>query len=438
MVRQASKKPIKKTAKKVQRPANLNKDKSKPEKPISRPVPVEPIPQVENDDLVVKKNTGGKKGKKKWASKIDTTVFEKKIEEQHDQKRKEMQEQNQKALGFEIDVEPQGKKDLKPLEKDRFKKKDFEKVISIKQLRLIEKKAKNIDVAVQQKEQEPDLLKQTNLDSRNYTEATVWDENQEKISEDPLVQPPKIQKNKVEIDIKRVVLPPSGLSYNPSTSAYNKLVQESIEDQMKRDQEIIVHTRSKKFERELENAKNKNLKRKRAKSQKVRLEQDLAEARKKEKQFNHQFLNIKNIKKELDAQEKSIEEARKIQKQREEEEEYNRKVLGVVGTKKGKKLGNKKYEYKKDIFLEEDIPDNLKNINNNQDIIRDQFDSIFRRGLLETRKQENRTKNRVPARKNYGKYRSLKEGEDDWMNEQKDTLPSDMNKNNNPIAIINK
>ncbi len=83
------------------------------------------------------------------------------------------------------------------------------------------------------------------------------------------------------------------------------------------------------------------------------------------------------------------------------------------------KLGHKKYEMKgEDFMLEEEFSENLRNLKPAGSLLRDQYDSVFRKGQLEVNDamKKMKPKSRIPKYKYQEQYYN-KRGEDDEWND---------------------
>ena len=74
-----------------------------------------------------------------------------------------------------------------------------------------------------------------------------------------------------------------------------------------------------------------------------------------------------------------------------------------------------------DLVIEEDLAQNLRTVRSkNSDLVRESFDSIYRRGLLESRERlKNIPKRRIPLYKKHTMF-SKRDAGDEWENIEKE------------------
>lgn len=246
--------------------------------------------------LIQKKNLRARKGKQKWRRNIDTSELENKIFEKSTS---ELHRQNalkkiSKTVGFRIDSAPTQKVQA-ILPADRFKKKknDFVSKVDSKRIKKISKA--NLVLAKTKK-----------VEAKS--EGEIYDAWEEENS---------IKKNDFFKNEIQVPLPHPGQSYNPSFKDHQKLLEEIVENEKKKEE--IIHKVSNKVGRKTEKtSKKKTLSEKKLQN----IEKD-------------KFINLKNIKKELEKKDKVIKQTKTIRKQRKEEKETKIKA-GLIPPFKGK------------------------------------------------------------------------------------------------------
>ena len=283
---------------------------------------------------VKKKNLKTKKGKEKWRRNIDVTQLQSKLEE--DNTKKHLEEIIKKKLktkpNFYIDVEPNQELKPKKLDPNRFKKKIKENPSKIEK-KLLKVYAKKI-------EHHPAQIK------ANKNENEEWEEN--------LTKKPKIAIDEIKIANQ---LPQGGQSYNPSLKDH-KLLLEEIEN-IEREKNDIKHAISNKI--------NKPLTRKREPVS--------------EKAMNHQFHLIKKYKKEFTEEDLTLQKRLELKEKLKKLEEKELK-MGIV--KKPKRVGKYRYEQKlPDFKLTNELSSNLRTVNPEGSVVRDAFDNVFKKSLIE-------------------------------------------------------
>lgn len=103
---------------------------------------------------------------------------------------------------------------------------------------------------------------------------------------------------------------------------------------------------------------------------------------------------MKKVKREVEQKEKEV--LRKIQeKQAEKQKRLEQAKKGKV--REGPKIGKKRYQYKQYIPSEDEIKKKLSKVAQTDVLVREQFDGIFRRGIMEPRNikvHANKTRNK--------------------------------------------
>ena len=244
--------------------------------------------------LIQKKNLRARKGKQNWRRNIDTTelenqIFEKSTSELH---RQNALKKMAKTIGFRIDSAPTQKVQA-ILPPDRFKKKknDFVSKVDSKRIKKINK---------------ANLTKTKKVETNGEVEIyDAWEGEENAIKKNDFF------KNEVG-----VALPHPGQSYNPSFKDHQKLLEEIVESEKKKDE--IIHKVSNKVGRKRESSKKKVLSEKKLQN----IEKD-------------KYVNLKNIKKELEKKDKVIKQSKTIRKQRETEKK-KKIIAGLIPPFKGK------------------------------------------------------------------------------------------------------
>lgn len=246
--------------------------------------------------LIQKKNLRARKGTQKWRRNIDTSelenqIFEKSTSELH---RQNALKKISKTIGFRIDSAPTQK--LRAvLPADRFTKKRNDFVSKVESRTI--KRINRVNLA-----SSPKIIELEPKNDGEIYDAWEDEENAKKRNE--------FFKNEIG-----VALPHPGQSYNPSFKDHQTLLGEIVESEKKKDE--IIHKVSNKVGRKRESTKKKTLSDKKLQN----IEKD-------------KYINLKNIKKELDNKDKIIKQSKTIRKQREQEKLRKVKV-GLTPAFKG-------------------------------------------------------------------------------------------------------
>lgn len=336
--------------------------------------------------LIKKKKISGKKSKR-WRS-IDVTDIMDGIETKHKNQLLEAEAKaklKNKNLFF-IDTGNEVQQDPRkaPLDPNRFKKKPKEIIVSKAEKKVVEK------IAAKQKRkneiQEIDDIPESTNESNTLD---LWEDEpvpSKKIITKPVVNAPA------------VILPHPGQSYNPTFKSHKDLLQNVVTEEI----EIL---KKKEYVEPVDNKPGKPLnqvKKKKFKSD-IRRAHALAQEEKKiEKKKRQDLINIKSIVQEIDEkmekQEKELEERRK----KKEEED---KLIAEGKLIKARKVGKGDYEFKgTDFQTRDNLAPNLRNLNTAGNLLRDRFDSIFRRNLIEPKSNNRKRKSRHPKYKMHNIY----------------------------------
>lgn len=278
-----------------------------------------------------KKNLKAKKGKQKWRKNLDITELQDTIAEQP-----HLSLPPKKPLKkplFFIDPAP-SKAIKKSLDPDRFKKKP-KGPPSKNELKLIRKK------------EHSSLL----LNESPAIESPKLDDAWRKpLDKKPVVLPLKDKTPKNP-------LPAPGQSYNPSFKDHKNLLQDIVATELSK--EDIKHAVSNKVNR-------------------VPKEKPKAVT---QKTLDHQFTLIKKYKRELREKHVATELRRK---KKEERETIEAKALEKGKVLKPKRIGKTRFIEKiPDFKLSNELPENLRKINTEGNVVRDAFENVFRKGRIE-------------------------------------------------------
>lgn len=213
----------------------------------------------------------------------------------------------------------------------------------------------------------------------------VWDEPNVAFKTKPVLERYELVTNKA------VVLPESGLSYNPNMQAYEetigKVVAENVKTTNAKSQELIKRRTKHKIEKRRVTAnkiKNSNFAGKSANEKEVLRKRDEQAKEKKLEQLTE------NYEKELDHR---IRELNNKQKRHEKLLSNKAKKADDIKTGKLRTYNLKLSKHKLPTYvppslpMPDQMPENLRKIKTDATAnIRDHFDSIFRRGLIEYKK----------------------------------------------------
>lgn len=301
------------------------------------------------------------------------------------------------AADFQIDTKPKNKT-REPLKNDRFKKK--EKIIDKKSL-------KNINSQIEKFKNKENVL--NNLKQVENDKAyDIWSNNNIK---------PKPEIKKYELwETNKLITPLNGQSYNPDAKSHsnllskivenhnlNNLSSEAIRENVKKSiEEKNKMKENKKLEAELilkDKINNLKLKIKQNKN-----ENDTQNLNKQLDKLNKKLNNIvnSNIKEyflDFDKKQEYL-KSKKIKKEKFLKEKKEKVKKGDLIIK------NKKMEYYiPDAKLIEDLPKTLKDVESSNKLIKETFDKIYNRGLIDKTKPKNRGKNKSFGYKTFNRER---------------------------------
>lgn len=187
---------------------------------------------------------------------------------------------------------------------------------------------------------------------------------------------------------RAVILPTSGESYNPNHKSYEKTLTALVEGNTEKSDRTNDNNLQRRNKRKLDKLKKLN-----GKTSKKRMAK-LGENEKKvllerEKQLNEKKLNtlVENFDKEFESKVGELRNrAKKIKKREANIEAKNESIR--KGEIRDYKLNNSKHKIpnyvQPNVLLPEELPDNLRRLKtDNRGLVRDQFDSFYRRGLIE-------------------------------------------------------
>ena len=187
---------------------------------------------------------------------------------------------------------------------------------------------------------------------------------------------------------KAVVLPTSGESYNPNHKSYEKTLTAIVTDHTEksdRTNDINALRRNKRKLDKLKKLNGKTSKKRMAKlnenDKKVQLE--------REKQLKEKKLVslVENFDKEFESKVGELKNRQKKIRKREANIEAKNESIRK-GEIRNYKLNNSKHKIpnyvQPNVLLPDELPDNLRRLKtDNRGLVRDQFDSFYRRGLIE-------------------------------------------------------
>ena len=346
---------------------------------------------------IVKKNLKATKGKKRWRRNIDVTNLLDEVEsiKQQEKLQKEVQEKMKNKSLYFIDEKPDAKiKERQALDPNRFKKKERE--LTESELKIVGRLTHKM------------MKKDEKKNKRMEAKAPVQDDE-----EDPWGEEPSTKKtSQTSTGAKApVVLPPhEGQSYNPTYKAHKDLLQKVVEEE-------VIKEKAKEAVEYLDREKPEQVVKNKVKthSLKERLEAREKAERKFKKQQDHDFLYLKKICREMD---KNEEEHKKKLEEEAKQDAEEKKLIAEGKLIKGPKLNRNKYEFQgSDFQLAGDLASNLRSIKVTGSIARDQFDSIYRRGLIEKTSygKKKKKKSKIPKVKYHNTDRNRKNDDDDSL-----------------------
>jgi hypothetical protein len=344
---------------------------------------------------IVKKNARATKGTKKWRKNIDVTDLMLEVEEQQKQDKleKEAKEKLQNNKLFYIDEKPDAKlKERLPLDPNRFKKRPSNVPLPKADAKKLNK------LAQKQKEKDEEKLNQMSTTDNTESEDVkdVWE------APIPISKRENIPLERVKAPV--VLVPHAGQSYNPLFKAHKDLLEKIVDEEKEKEmnRNFIEYEREKTYQ-----PKQKR----RIRNIKERLEAEEKAKRKLERQQAHDFMYLPKIVKKMDKQQ---EEHEKFLKELEEQEKEEKRLIEEGKLAKAQKVGRVKYEYKgTDFKLTSELTPNLRTLKSAGSLIRDQYDSVFRRGIIEPPVHgKKKKKSSMPKYKKHNTDRGHRDDED--------------------------
>ncbi|CAK88295.1 unnamed protein product (macronuclear) [Paramecium tetraurelia] len=203
------------------------------------------------------------------------------------------------------------------------------------------------------------------------------------------------QKKVLGTEVKAVVTPHPGQSYNPQLKDYNELLDDVVKKEIRSHQRLQnEETEAEKAQKLTQREREKKKQKKMSKIQKIHGKEVVD--RLIEKQKNHELLLVKKIKKELNAEAKLRQQKRKQKRKEKRLLERARKLSGrnLVPIK----VGNKKVEVTQDEFvLDDQLKSHLRHVTQGDLLVKSEFDGFVRRGLIEPKSKSNKlSKAKVP------------------------------------------
>ena len=333
-----------------------------------------------------KRKIGGKSNKSKWRKQTSNTDLEKKMTEEVQNQLRDVGYVNRgknapdaKNL-FKINTEPDAKV-VKKLEKERFKSKKTMGIKSEYDRKKVKKIMKNIEKGENQT--------LNNLSSQQGDNLfDLWGEETKHVK--PKKKTSSTSKHSLKnIPVPNIILPHGGQSYNPSVNDHHHLMNLVVDQNEKKEM---------KFERKVKKINNK--KKLKAKTEKMKRHLKEMEEAKRAKKIEKEAKNIdiyfKQADKNFERKQKRLEEKRKRQS------EIRKKIeKGQIQPYK-RRIGLRKYELRPLEFKEQDdIDPRLLAAEASNEVILTKYDDIFRRGLLEPKRNKNKKKGYNIARVKY-------------------------------------
>lgn len=258
---------------------------------------------------------------------------------------------------FKIDTTPNNKVKL---DKDRFKKR-----IELPLAKLDEKKVEDL---VKKAKKDPKILERNNINNQENEIFDLWGSEAKK----PLREKPN-KKKKHEVDVPTVIPPHPGQSINPSLKAQKELMEL-----------VVEQTELKKGEYGSKKVKIGNFQKKRTKIKSKKQEEHIKKVRElqeKKQREKDERLAGKYL---LDFRKKMEEKPKLLEKKRVVREKIKEKIKNGMILPTKRKIGQRRYKGRALEFKElDEVDPKLANAGANQEALREQFDGIFRKGMLE-------------------------------------------------------
>ncbi|CAD8141510.1 unnamed protein product [Paramecium pentaurelia] len=306
---------------------------------------------------IKKKNLRARQGTQRWRKNI--------IVEMGEFENIDFTQKDAQPMDFQVDAQP-----INIYEnKDRFKKK------------LIDPK----------KQSQQEKIKIQNMVEQQKNQQQTQQQNEFK---DIWSEEGKLKKV-LRTNVKAIVTPHPGQSYNPQLKDYNELLDDVVKKEIRSHQRLQnQETEEEKAQKLIQREREKKKQKKMSKIQKIHGKEVVD--RLIEKKKNHELLLIKKIKKELNAEAKLRLQKRIQQRKEKLLLERARKLQGrnLVPIK----IGNKKIDVTQDEFvLDDQLKSHLRHVSQGDLLVKSEFDGFVRRGLIEPKSKSNKlSKAKVP------------------------------------------
>lgn len=258
---------------------------------------------------------------------------------------------------FTIDTTPDTKK---PLDKDRFKRRLVEPLSKLD--------TKKVDDLLRRAKVNPVVLEKPE-EVKKPEVFDLWGE----AAPAPFKPRPETRKLRKEVDVPTIIPPHAGQSINPSLGAQKELMELVVQQTELRkgkygNKKIRIGNKQRKRVRIKTKKQAEHFKR--MKEQKDKKQQD------KDDRLAGKYMH--DFKKRMEEKPIILERRRKIQ------EAIKEKIKAGVILPTKRKIGKRRYQARAMDFKElDEVDPKLANAGANQEALRDQFDGIYRRGLLE-------------------------------------------------------
>lgn len=274
---------------------------------------------------------------------------------------------------FKIDTNPNTKS---PLDKDRFKKGAPAPLAKLDM--------KKIDALIKKSHKNPEIL--NNEEEQKKPEVfDLW------ANPTPTATTrPKHKETKKNLKVPTVIIPHAGQSINPSMKAQKELMKLVVDQtELRRgkygNKKVKIGNKKKQRMRFKNKKQEEHFKRMKASKDRKIHERD-------EKLAGKYLIDFR---KEMKAKKLRLEERKKIR------ESIKEKIKQGVVLPTKRKIGKRRYKPRAQEFKElDEIDPKFKNVEANQEALREQFDGIYRRGLIEPMNQK-----KAKKRGNLPKYK---------------------------------
>lgn len=318
-------------------------------------------------------------GKRKWRTLKATNVVKEVYMQQAKEKLNEMSINPSKKLKvgpveslFTIDTTADSRK---PLDKDRFKKRIVEPLSKLD--------TKKVDLLLKRAKVNPEVL-EGKPEQKKEEVFDLWGDSAPK----PLRPKPVGRKLRKEIEVPTIIPPHAGQSINPSLGSQKELMELVVQQ---------TELRKGKYGNKKVKINNKRKNRTRIKTKKQAEHfKRMREQKEKKEREKHERLAGKymhDFQKRMEEKPKILEARKKVQ------ESIKEKIKSGLILPTKRKIGKRRYQARALDFKElDEVDPKLANAGANQEALRDQFDGIYRRGLLEPFKAKKaRKRGNLPA-----------------------------------------